>query len=72
VENQNRLHRLVGRMAMDAEFRYSMLQSPVETAKSAGVFLTSEQARTIQQLDAETVNALADKFKNIVPTAMSW
>ena len=72
MENKNRLYRLAGRMALDGEFRYKMLQSPMETAKSVGVFLTSEQAKIIKQLDPETVSALADQLKNIVPTAVSW
>jgi hypothetical protein len=67
------LHRLIGKMALEDSFRYKMLDNPMDTARSVGVFLTREQAGVIKQLDPETINTLSTKLRNALPpVTMDW
>jgi hypothetical protein len=71
--DDKRIQRLVGKMALDDDFRSMMLRDPLKAANSIGVFLSSDQAAVFRALDPKEVDDLASMFKGIMPpVTMDW
>jgi hypothetical protein len=62
----NQMERLVGKALFDSEFRYQLIADPGTAARSAGIFLSEEQAARVRGLNVEELEALAEKFRKMV------
>lgn len=65
------MERLVGKALFDSEFRHQLIEDPDTAARSAGIFLTVEQAARIRGLNAEEIEALAEAFRKMVGTTIA-
>lgn len=65
------LERLAGKAIFNSDFRASLLRYPQETAAEAGVELTEEQIRFVQELDIAELENLAKQAEEIINISMA-